>query len=1170
MASMAWLAYSRWVLLICSIAFWFLPAAAGPRLRVQRWSVEQGMSQASVNTLLQDRTGLMWIGTHDGLNRFDGYTFTAYRADPFSPASLTHSNITALAEAADGNLWVGTLRGLNRLDPRTGQVYPLPLDGVRVLALYVDPQGWVWAGTTRGLYQIDPTTCAVSSVWTEPTDGGAPAAVPTAVYALAHDGAGGLWLGLERGVTRFDMATRQATPPADHILSRLPAERVWFIRPVEGGVLWLGQNAGVTRFNPLTGQVEPLAITDAQSGQPVSGWLRTARNCTTDAQGRVWIGTEDQGVVSLEPTTGRAWRFVHQPADPSGLSHNAIRALCRDQAGGLWFGTPAGLDRYDPQAPVFTPYRHEVGNPDSLGYDAVSTCFEDHQGRLWVGTDGGGLDCLDGSTFTHFTTQSAPAYRLEGNRIWWITEDHRGNLWFAGGAGGLGRRDPRTGNLRFYRPRPGFPRSFSSEVVYALLVDREGTLWIGTEQSGLARYEPATDDFTHFRHDPNRPGTLPSNTVSRLAEDGQGQLWVGTPHGVARLDRRTGAARVFVPDPDRPGSLGNGNVVRLFRDSAGGIWVGTHFGIYHFEPGTQTFRAFRSGAGQGFVGRIINDVVESPPGVLWVGTEDGLNRIESATGRVTAMTMRDGLPASRIVELYADTTGKLWLGLNIGLCQFDPVTHRFRLFDVRDGLVDNQARQSFFQRRNGEVLFVSTKGFTAFRPEAVRANPVPPPVVVTGFRKFDRLQPFDGESVLSLDYDENHFAFEFAALNYTVPERNQYAYRLEGFDRDWIYCGTRRYASYTNLDPGEYVFRVRGSNDSGLWNEDGKRVRVRIRPAPWRTWWAYLGYGLLLAGGVWFGLRVRLARVRAQARLREAQFRAQAAESQASAAAALATVRERDAEIFRLRNIELAEANQLVTDSLLYAQRIQSAILPDPGLLRSAFEETFVLYCPKDIVSGDFYWFHRTDDAWFLAVGDCTGHGVPGALMAMVGTTLLNQMVVERGLVSPAAILAELDGAVRRLLRQDQDANQTGAADGMDIILCRFDRTHGGLTLAGARRPLYVVTAEGVLTEYRGSRRAIGGRPGRHGLSFEETHLVVERPVNVYLTTDGLADQPDAGHRKFGTARLRTWLQQVAALPLALQGEQLTAVLTAHMGAEPQRDDITLVGVRYPGASRSF
>lgn len=873
---MVWFAYSQRVLV--GIALWsfllWVPAAADALpLRVQQWSVEQGMSQASVNVILQSRTGLMWIGTHDGLNRFDGYTFTAYRADPFSSASLTHSNITALAEAADGNLWIGTLRGLNRLDPHTGQVHPLPLDGARVFALHVDPQGAVWAGTSQGLYRIDPMTCAVQGFWSELSGD----TKPTAVYVLTPDGARGFWLGLGQGVVRFDPETQQVSPLPDNIPARLPAERVWFIYPLPGGSLWIGQMSGVTRFDPATGQVASLSITDARNGQPVSGWLRTARSCVADVQGRVWIGTEDQGVVSLEPETGRAWHFVHHPADPSSLSHNAVRALYCDRSGGLWFGTASGLDRYDPQAPVFTPYRHEVGNPDSLGYDAISTCFEDRQGRLWIGTDGGGLDCFDGTTFTHFTTQSARPHRLIGNRIWWITEDNQGNLWFAGGAGGLGRRDPRTGNIRFYRPHPHVPRSFSSEIVYALLVDRDGTLWVGTEQSGLARYDPATDDFTHFRRDPNQPGTLPSNTVSHLVEDGQGQLWIGTPQGVARLQRQTGEVTLFATDPNQPGRLGSGNVVRLFRDSAGEIWVGTHFGIYHFEPRTQTFRAFRPGVGQGFVGRIVNDVVESPPGVLWVGTEDGLNRIESATGRVTAVTMRDGLPANRIVGLHADLTGKLWLGLNIGLCQFDPVTRQFRLFDARDGLVDNQAYK-FFRRRNGEVLFVSTKGFTVFRPEDIHANPAPPPVIVTGFRKFDQLQPFDERRILSLDHDENYFAFEFAALNYTVPERNQYAYKLEGFDRDWIYCGTRRYASYTNLDPGEYVFRVRGSNNSGVWNETGVQVRIRIHPAPWRTGWAYTGYALLLGAGVWFGLRVQFARAKARARLREAQFRAQAAE----------------------------------------------------------------------------------------------------------------------------------------------------------------------------------------------------------------------------------------------------------------------------------------------------
>ncbi|OYT73347.1 MAG: hypothetical protein CFK52_01900 [Chloracidobacterium sp. CP2_5A] len=1140
-------------LLALALGLWSHLAGAEPRLRAQRWSVEQGLSQVSVNAILQDRVGFMWIGTHDGLNRFDGYAFTTYRADAANPETLTHSHITALAEGPDGMLWVGTLRGLNLFDPRAGRVRRLPMDGVRVLALRFDRQGRLWVGTIEGLAMVDPATLVATP---------ARAAGTGPVYALAPDGAQGLWVGAEQGMWRFDFAAQRLTRLT---MPGLPARRLWFIEPMPDGALWLGHDAGVTRFDPATGRAAPLAVTDARTGRPAAEWLRVARSCVADAQGRVWIGTEENGVACLELPTLRAWRFAHQPADPSSVSDNAVRALCRDRAGGLWLGTASGLDRYDPQAPAFTPYLPEAGNPNSLGYDVVSVCFEDRQGRLWIGTDGGGLDCLDRrGTFTHFTTQSPPPYRLAGNRVWWIVEDRQGALWFAGGGGGLGRRDPQTGKMRFYRPNPRQPRSFSSDVVYALLVDRDGVLWIGTERSGLARYDAATDDFTHFRHDPAQPWTIPSNTVSRLIEDGQGWLWVGTSSGVARLDRRTGQAQTFPLDPKRPGGAEASAVTLLFRDSAGDIWVGTRRGAYRFDARAEAFQAFQPGPGKGFAGLIVNAIAESPAGVVWVGTEEGLNRIERATGHVTAFTARDGLPSSRVARLYADAAGKLWLGLSVGLCQFDPATRRAQLFDVRDGLASNQARQDFLQRRNGDVLFISAKGFTVFRPEEVRPNPVPPPVVITGFRKFDQLTPFTGETLPPLDYDENFFAFEFAALNYTVPERNQYAYRLEGFDRDWVYCGTRRYASYTNLNPGEYVFRVRGSNNNGVWNEEGARVRIRIRPPPWRTWWAYAGYALLLTGVAWAGLRFRAARALARERLREAQSRAQAAESQAQAAAALAIVRERDAEIFRLRNVELAEANQLITESLLYAQRIQSAILPDPSALTAAFGEAFVIYRPKDIVSGDFYWFRQSDEQWFLAVGDCTGHGVPGALMTMVGVTLLDQMVIERGLTSPAAILTELDVAVRQLLHQD--AGDADTQDGMDVALCRFDLLRGSVTFAGARRPLYVVVADSVLSEYRGARRSIGERQGRQLPPFEETSLAVESAANCYFATDGLVDQPDAQRRKVGMARFRAWLQEVAALPLTIQSERLAAALDAHIGDEPQRDDITLVGVRFAGA----
>ncbi len=1139
------------------------PASGQSRPRTRLWTAEQGLSTSYVNDVFQDREGFIWVATLDGLNRFDGYSFTVFRTENDNPATLSNVNVRKIAEGPDGFLWVGTAAGLNRFDPRRGTAQRIPLPdapgnvggGVFVNDLAVASDGTLWIATRSGLVRFDPATGASERF---APDTGLPDAN---VLSLAFDATGALWIGSGKGLCRMNPPDRRFVTVADPMLNQT---RVWKVLPVTPDRFWVATEEGLVRFDPRADQGEMIPF---KHDDPTHPTIATPRCFLLDAAQRLWFGTEGGGVGRLDPATGAVTWLRHVSNDPTTIGHDVVRSACRDRDGGLWFGTAGGLNRFDPAANDFGARRHEPWNPDSLGYDAISYVFTDKTGALWIGTDGGGADRFDPATgiFEHFTPAATdPARRLPGQRVWAIAQTPDGAVWMGGDCGGLVRVDPVTKRISTFANRPGDDRSLSGNVIYFLLVDRFGTLWIGTERTGLDRFDAATGTFTHFRHKPDDPTTIGSDTVTDLIEDGRGRMWLATAAGFDLFDPARGTARRFPPDPTRPALPSSSYTFSISSGTDGEPYFCTRGGLCVFDTARDEFRVFRNGAPAGFVGEQALCVTESPPGMAWVGTEAGLNRIDMKTGAVTAFTPRDGLPVSRVVNALTDGAGILWIGTSAGLCRFDPKTRDCQVFDARDGLSSSDQGRVFAKFGDNRFVVGMGKGLNMFSPAEIRPNPNPPPVVITGFRKFDRpVTDFDGKTVAPLGHDENFISFEFAALNYTLPEKNRYAYKLDGFDRDWVQCGTRRYASYTNLDPGEYVFRVQGANNSGLWNETGVTIRFRVLPPWWRTWWAYAGYAVLTGLAVFGAFSLQNFRLRERERLRAARGRAELAEEQARVAEALAEVKARDAEISRLRSVELAEANKTITDSLLYAQAIQLAIFPTAEALNRAFSDFFILYRPKDIVSGDFYWFYETGDEWFFAVADCTGHGVPGAFMSMIGNDLLNQIVIERGVRRPAEILDGLHAGVRTALKQGTETETGIGQDGMDIVLCRFEPNARRVTFAGAGRPLYIVDDAGTFTEYKGDRRAIGGgRAGRPVAPFQETAFEIGAQMTLYFSTDGFADQPGAGGKKFGSGGLRQFLQDIAGLSCAEQEARLAAELARHAGDEAQRDDITVIGVR--------
>jgi signal transduction histidine kinase/ligand-binding sensor domain-containing protein len=830
--------YRALLLLLLLAVLFAYPGTANaqePHVHWSRLTVEDGLSQNAIFSMAQDHEGYMWFGTRNGLNRYDGHRTLVFRNDPDDPASLGDSFVTALLVDHEGTLWAATLGGgLNRWNPEAGTFtrYAFDLYETRsnygVSALFEDPSGTLWVGTYGdGLARFNRATGTFSHFRHDPLN---PYSLSqNAIWAIYQDRSGTLWVGTEGGLNRFD--------PASEIFTRF-------------------------RYDPR----DPRSLSSDY-----------VFSIAEDGAGRLWIGTQG-GLNLLDREMDSFTRFRYDPADQGSLSGNFIGPLLLDSQGDFWIGTQGGgLDRMvweeDDAWPTFAHYRHDPADPRSLSSNIVRTLYEDRMGVLWVGTRGGGLSKWDraNQAFMHYQQQTGTSNTLSSNSVKAFAEAPDGSLWIATRDAGLNHWDRESGLWTRYRHDPGDPGSLSSDIVIGLLVDRQGRLW-ATTTDGLDRYDPAIDGFIHYKADPGNPNSLSFAAGSVLVEDRSGALWVGTDGaGLNRLDPATGTFTHFHHDPSNPSSLGHDVVLALFVDHTGALWVGTEGGgLNRWRPESQDFAVYleREGDPNSLSQNVIMAINEDPSGTLWIATGNGLNRWDRESDAFTRYGVREGLADPALYGVLVDDSGHLWLSADNGLTRFEPGTGTFRTYDRGDGVQPGGFDHGAFFRspRTGELFFGGAGGFTVFRPEEVRDNEHAPPVVITAFTRFNQIERSNlrpGEP-LELSYRDNFFGFEFAALDFSAPEQNQYAYMLEGFDPDWIEVGNRNFASYTNLRGGHYTFRVRAANSDGVWNTEGVAIPIVIHPPLWDTWWFRAGAGAAIIGLLALAYRWRLFRINTQ------------------------------------------------------------------------------------------------------------------------------------------------------------------------------------------------------------------------------------------------------------------------------------------------------------------
>ena len=805
-------------------------------LSFMRIAIEQGLSQGAANAIVQDKQGFIWFGTQEGLNRYDGQSIKVYEHLHNEPTSLSNDWIWSLLVDHDGVLWVGTDGGgLNRFDHernvfthfRHNPADATSLSNDRVRVIYQDLQGVYWLGTDGGgLNRFDPQT------------------------------------------GQFD---RYQHNPDD--LHSLPHDSVLSILEDRAGNLWIGTNGGgLAKLDRRSGRFErfrhdPTSVTSLSQDQ--------VRALFEDQHGQLWVGTYESGLNQFDPGTGTFTRFQHNPADATSLSNNRVRCLFQDREGTLWVATDGGLNEWLPDTHRFVNYQHNPTDPSSLSDNRVTTLYQDLGGVLWIGTyNGVNKWNYVSDAFTYYQKYGTQL-KLSSNIVTSVMESAANVLWVGTYGGGLNQLNLASGEAQYFRHETDNPHSLQDDRVMTLFVDdSEQVVWVGTRNGGLNRLDPQSGQFTHYRHDPDVPSSLSANGVTSILVEPDGIIWVGTYGGGLNLgNTHTGQFSAFRHDPNDSSTLSSDRVLAIYRDRAGVLWVGTEDGgLNRYDERSQSFMRYLHQPANPFSlsNNAAWDILEGRDGSLWIATGGGgLNRWlaeDRQAGRPLFKAYRkgDGLRSDTVHGIVQDAAGFLWLSSNRGLQRFDPDSGEVRDYDRSTGLKGNEFNTAArFKSQTGRLYFGGTTGLVAFHPNQIRSNQHQPDIALTAITRGGPLYTvYSGlpdDTTLELGYQNDLITFAFTGLDFTSPEKNQYRYKLEGFDTKWSDPVSFKRTTYTNLPAGSYTFRVMASNNDGVWNEQGSNLMLEVIPPPWKTTWAYALYTLV-------AISIMLAYVKVQAR----------------------------------------------------------------------------------------------------------------------------------------------------------------------------------------------------------------------------------------------------------------------------------------------------------------
>ena len=821
-------------------------------VRFHNLSLEDGLSMSVGQSIFQDRFGFIWIGTQQGVNRYDGFEFKLYTNEPFNPNSFPEGWVLDINEDSEGNLWFGTdaaVSRMNRVDDSFTHWRHDPNDenslgagGAR--AVVPHKNGLVWIAGFEGLDLLDPQSNVVEHF-------------------------------------RYDSTDQNS----------ISSDDVWDVMQDVSGMTWISTRSGLSRIDPVTRArfdrvlTEPIATAFERTAEP----------------GIIWAAGLDD-LIRLDPTSGETKRYPY-PSGHMRWGFGSRTKIVQDPVNRnvLWMNMfAAGLLRFDLRNERFIQYNADPDDPTSLSNDRTMTLYGDRSGTIWIGTVGNGVDRFNpgSADMEHVRAGPNPERGLPAPLVWGASTGPDGDLWVTTmdetGRGRLSRLNRETASARHYTHDPNNQRSLSSGGLLTVKHDGAGTLWVaGGGKWPLSRYDPATDSFVRVVVDPNSPNGVVDDAPARLFVDSQGALWVGTQGGLSRIDPSTRRFSNFPADPGEAGILAD-DIQAIAEDQSGTLWLGFwHEGLMAFDPVTGRTERFVHNPDD--TTSICSNSISSlliragAPGVLWIGTSVGLGRFDIPTGKSRRYSVEDGMPDDVVYELLEDDAGRIWMSTNRGLSRFDPETETFRNYGMEVGLQGLEfSLFASHKSATGELFFGGINGLNAFYPNQLLENSTPPEVSLVDLRLHNESiskskaipleAPLPATKAIDLDYTQKDISFDFAALHFENPEKNTFAYKLEGYDDDWVMTGHHRTASFTNLSPGKYVFRVKAANSDGVWNEEGAALTIVIAPPFWATWWFRLLAILAIAGLLYAGYAFRVSQIAEHSRMLEAEVGRRTAE----------------------------------------------------------------------------------------------------------------------------------------------------------------------------------------------------------------------------------------------------------------------------------------------------
>ena len=822
--------------------------------RFQTITHEQGLSHNSVNTIFQDHQGYMWFGTNNGLDRYNGYHISAYQYHPDDTSSISYNEISDIIEDQNNTLWIGTQgRGLNRYNrdldnftrftaddetaPETG------LSENTASCLAEDEQGFIWIGTEYGLNRLDTKTETFTHYHADPDDPNSLS--DDVITSLLFDSNNNLWIGTHNGLNvkregreHFEVYRNDPDDP----------------RSIGDDLIW---------------------------------------DIIEDRNGNIWIGTRNGGLNKFDPQTETFTRHMHDASDPYSISDNAVYTLLEDSRGVLWAGTEShGLNTFDRKNNRFYRHKSDVDNPYSISFDGVHTLFESNNNLLWVGlfSGGGGVNFTDlkPTRFEFYEYEPFNQNTLSNNNVVCFGQDKDQYIWVGTDGGGLNRFDPVTREFTTYLHDPEDPNTPPSNVILDVETGPEGYLWIATYRGGVSRIDIDNQSYTHFQHDPEDPKSMNTNNAFRL-NFVDNELWIGTHGGgINVLNLQTEEIRHYRYS-DETNGLENDYIQTIYTDSEGILWFGTHGGgLVRYNEDEDSFSHF-SEYNEMLSSIVATSIDEDKEGRFWVGTNRGLNLFDRESESYEVYTIEDGLISDYINGLLLDDDDNLWISTNIGISKFYPDTGEFENYHSDAGLRGNEFNmRSYYKDSNGYLYFGGVSGFSRFHPDNVAPNPDVAPVVFTNFMIYNQPVAISEDTPLqkhisqtdhiTVSHDQSVLTFEFVTLNFEIHKKDQFAYRLDGFDSDWNHIGEQRSATYTNLSPGEYLLRVIATNSDGVKGTEEATVGLTVTPPFWRTIWFYVISGIAITGLVFGAYRRRVYSISEQNRLLEEEVKARTTE----------------------------------------------------------------------------------------------------------------------------------------------------------------------------------------------------------------------------------------------------------------------------------------------------